>query len=235
MKFQSINLKVLLILIASLICINSGNAQEEANEKTTFKSYAAGLYLGWYNPSLDYWKENSEFKDASWGGAIYVKGFYDLQIIKNLNGQIGVGYWQSSAEEELQGFGSTKLLLTGVPISLDIMYHIEAIRVSIITPYVGIGGEYTFLQHKLNFEQVDDPDSVNGSTFTGNGALGLEAKLSANFAMDLEFRYKFGNYTQEFKKGTIDPENPDEPTFEIVEETIDLSGPFVGLSLKYLF
>jgi hypothetical protein len=235
MNFQTINLKLFLILITTFFYLNIIVAQEESNEDVSFKSYAVGLSLGWYNPSLDYWKDNSEFKDASFSGAISVKGFYDLQITKNLHGQVGIGYWQSSTEHDLQGFGNTKLLLTGVPISLDIQYYIEAIRFSIITPYVGAGGEYTFIQHKLNFEQKDNPVPSNGSTFLGNVVVGLEAKLSNNFAMDLEFRYKFGSYNQEFKREIIDPENPDDPTFEIVEEKINLNGPFVGLSLKYLF
>ena len=234
MKHQTFPLKLLVITLSIFFCIQPIISQE-SNEKSSFSINSVGVSLGWYNPSLDYWKDNSEFKDASFSGAIDVKGFLDLQIIKNLQGQIGIGYWQSSVEHDLQGFGSTKLLNTGVPISLDILYNIEVIRFSIITPYVGAGGEYTFIQHKLNFEQKDNPDPSIGSTFLGNGVVGLEAKLSENFAMDLEFRYKFGSYNQEFKREIIDPENQNDPTFEIVEEKINLSGPFIGISLKYLF
>ncbi len=42
----------------------------------------------------------------------------------------------------------------------------------------------------------------------------LEALLSDNFAIDLEFRYTFGIYKQDFKVAIIDPENPDEQTYE---------------------
>jgi hypothetical protein len=195
-----------------------------------------GISLGWYNPSLDYWKESSMFKDADFNGAISVRGFYDFHIIKNLHGQVGLGYWQSTAEDNLQGFGYTKLLITGIPISLDILYQIEPIQFSIITPYVGLGGEYNFIQNKLSFEQMDNPDPKIGSTFLGDGIVGLEAKLSENFAMDLEFRYKFGGYTQEFTKEITDPENPDNPpSYETIEENINLDGPFVGINLKYIF
>ena len=234
MKKQNISLRLFVITLFIFFCTEIITGQE-ANEKSSFSINSVGISLGWYNPSLDYWQENSEFKDASFSGAIDVKGFLDLQIIKNLHGQIGIGYWQSSVEHDLQGFGSTKLLLTGVPISLDVIYNIEPIRFSILTPYVGVGGEYTFIQHKLNFEQKDNPDPSSGSTFIGSGIVGLDAKLSESFAIALEFRYKFGSYFQEFKTEIIDPENPEEPTYEIVKEEISLSGPRIGISLKYLF
>jgi opacity protein-like surface antigen len=234
MKNHTIYLKFLTVsLIISLIVPNS--IAQENETKSLFASNSAGISLGWYNPALDYWKEQSEFKDADFNGAIYVRGFYDFRFAKNFHGQLGLGYWQSSTEADLQGFGNTKLLLTGIPISFDVLYHIEPLKFSLITPYVGLGGEYTFLQYKLNFEQKDNPDPVSGSTFLGNGIVGLEAKLSENFALDLEFRYKFGSYNQEFKRSVTNPENPEEPTYEIVEEKIKLNGPSIGLSLKYLF
>ena len=235
MKYQKFNLKLLVFIVTIVFCIENVVAQE-VEKKSSFSINAAGLSLGWYNPSLDYWKENSEFKDASFGGAIHVRGFLDFRIVKNLHGQIGIGYWQSSVEDDLQGFGNTKLLITGVPISFDFQYFIEPLKFSIITPYIGAGGEYSIIQHKLNFEQKDNPDTETGSTFLGNGAVGIEAKLSENFAMDLEFKYKLGSYNQEFRTEIIDPENPnDPPTYEIVDEKISLNGPYLGISFKYLF
>lgn len=238
MKNQTINLKQLVILLSFGLFIPNGIAQESVSTKeSSFTSNSAGISLGWYNPSLDYWKEsdNSEFKDADFNGAIFVKGFYERQIVKNLNLQIGLGYWQSTTEADLQGFGNTKMLLTGIPINLDINYHIEPLKISIITPYVGLGVEYVFVQYKLNFEQKDNPDPVTGSTFMGNAMIGLEAKLSEYFAMDLEFRYKMGSYEQDFISVVEDPENPDEPTYETVTEKISLNGPYIGITFKYLF
>jgi hypothetical protein len=227
------------MLLASVLIFFFSNVsgQEEALNNSPSTSNSAGISIGWYNPSLDYWKEsiNSEFKDADFNGAIYVKGFYERQIIKNLNFQIGLGYWQSTTEADLQGFGNTKMLLTGIPVNIDIHYHLEPLKFSVITPYIGVGGEYVFVQYKLNFEQNDNPDPVTGSTFMGNALIGLEAKLSDYFAMDLEFRYKFGSYDQDFKSAVENPENPDEPTYETVTETISLNGPFVGITFKYLF
>ncbi len=234
MKHIKFNLKLLAFIVAIVFCIENIVAQE-ANEKSSFSINAVGLSLGWYNPSLDYWKENSEFKDADFGGAIHVRGFLDLRIVKNLHGQVGIGYWQSSVEEDLQGFGNTKLLITGIPVSIDFQYYIEPLKFSIITPYIGAGGEFSFIQHKLNFEEKENPDPETGSTFLGNGAVGIEARLSENFTMDLDFRYKLGNYNQEFRTEITDPENPEQPIYEIVDEKISLNGPYIGISFKYLF
>jgi len=235
MKDQFFFLRLIVITLSLSFFTETIIGQEANDKKSSFSINSVGISLGWYNPSLDYWKNNSEFKDASFNGAIDVKGFLEMQIIKNLHGQIGIGYWQSSVEDDLQGFGNTKLLLTGVPISLDILYQIEPIRFSVFTPYVGLGGDYTFVQYKLSFEQKNDPDPANGSTFLGDAVIGLNAKLSKSFAVDLEFSYKFGSYKQEFKIEDIDPEDPDNPTYEIVEEDISLSGPRIGISFKYLF
>ncbi len=228
MKYKKFTLKLLVFIVSVVFCVENVVAQE-ANEKPSFSINAVGLSLGWYNPSLEYWKENvnSEFRDADFNGAISVKGFYERMIVRNLYGQISLGYWQSSVEDVLQGFGNTKMLLTGIPIGLDIIYHIEPISFSIITPYIGMGGEYVFIQYKKNFEQKDNPDPVNGSTFMGNGVFGIEANLSENFAVDFEFRYKFGSYNQEFL-------SVKDPIYEYVKEEISLNGPFIGISLKYL-
>jgi hypothetical protein len=225
----------LVIVFLSVVRINGVNAQESSDENTSFGVYSAGLSLGWYNPSLDYWKEKSEFKDADFKGAIDVKGLMDLRLVRDLHLRVGVEYWQTSVEEDLQGFGETKLFLTGVPVTLDMLYYARPIRFSVITPFIGINGAYTFINYKLDFRDKDNPEPRSGSTFVGSGIIGLQAKLSDSFALDLEFDYKFGNYDQDFTVEIIDPENPDEPEYKVVTETISLGGPFVGLTLKYLF
>ncbi len=233
MKHLKLNLKLFVFIVAFVFCIENVAAQE-VNEKSSFSINAVGLSLGWYNPSLDYWKEKSEFTDAGFGGAVHVRGFLDIRILKNLHGQVGIGYWQSSVEEDLQGFGNTKLLITGIPVSIDFQYYLEPLKFSIITPYIGAGGEFSFIQHKLNFEEKENPDPETGSTFLGNGAVGIEARLSENFTMGLDFKYKLGNYNQEFRTEVTDPENPALPIYEIVDEKISLNGPYIGISFKYL-
>jgi len=236
-KFRFLVISVLLIMLISffpgnIIAQNSGIK----NNDRSFGFSSVGLEIGWYNPGLDYWKNDSEFKDADFAGAIHLKGSLDMRIAGDLHGQIGVGYWQETAEEDLQGFGNTRLILTGLPVSLDVAYVLKPLQFSIFTPMIGIGGEALFIQHQMNFEEKENPDSQWGSTILGNALVGFEARLSDQFAVDLDFQYKFGSYNQQFNIEIIDPENPDDPPLiETETESISLSGPKFGVTFKYLF
>jgi len=205
-------------------------SQQENTTSGNFQLYSTGLSVGWYNPSMDYWTDESEFKDADFKGAIDVNAFLNMIIIPDLHAQFGLGYWQESTAYDLQGFGNTTLLLTGIPISLDFKYHIAPFKFSLVTPFVGAGGEFLFLQNKMTFDLNDDPEPQTGATMMGHIIAGLEAKLSDQFAVDFEFQYKLGNYKQDFK--IENPDNPDDS--KIVTETISLNGPKLAISLKYL-
>lgn len=220
------NIFLLVILLNTVLY-----SQEEKVTSGKFGLHSAGVSLGWYNPSMDYWKTKSEFKDAGFSGALEVNSFADFRIISNLHGKIGLGYWQESVNDSLQNFGSTTLLLTGVPVSIDFCYKIEPLEISLFTPYIGAGGEFLFVQHKMKFDLNDDPPAKTGSTVMGHLIAGIETKLSDQFAIDIDLKYKFGNYKQDFK--IENPENPDES--EIVTETISLNGPRIGLTLRYIF
>jgi hypothetical protein len=202
------------------------------NDDNGFGISSAGLEIGFYNPGLDYWKNDSEFKDAEFSGAIHLKGCLDMRIVGDLHGQLGFGYWQETVEEELQGFGNTRLILTGLPANLDVVYYVRPFQFSIITPFLGLGGEVLFIQHQMNFEEKENPDPQWGTTFLGDATLGFQAKLSDQFAVDLDFQYKFGNYNQEFN---IYDDSEEPEVIDVVTEEISLNGPKIGLTLKYLF
>jgi hypothetical protein len=205
------------------------NSQPENRVTEAFSLSNAGLSIGWYNPSMDYWKDSSGFKDADFKGAIDVNAFLDLRLVNNFHGKIGLGYWQESVKDSLQSFGNTNLLLTGIPISIDLFYQIKPFSFSIVTPYLGAGGEFLFVQHKVKFELNNDPAAKTGSTVMGHLMAGFETKLSSQFAIDVECQYKFGDYKQDFK--IEDPTNPG--VTNIVTETISLNGPRIGITFKY--
>lgn len=195
-----------------------------------------GFNLGWFNPSLDYWENESEFKDADFNGAFQVKAFADIFLFNTLSLNAGIGLWQSTVDEDLQGFGMTTWTLSGYPLSLDLIYKPDFLKINKIQPYLGIGGEFLLIQQKLQFEKVKNPDPSNGSSAMLAGIVGVETQLSAHFTLAIDFDYKFGNYNQEFKVYEENPEDPENPVLkEIVTEEISLSGPKVGLTLKYLF
>lgn len=222
--------RFLILLLFLSIVAKFSYSQQENTTSGSFQLYSTGLSVGWYNPSMDYWTNESEFKDADFKGAIDANAFLNVRIIPDLHAQIGLGYWQESVEYDLQGFGNTTLLLTGIPISLDLKYHIAPFKFSVVIPFVGAGGEFLFLQNKMTFDLNDDPDPQTGSTMMGHILAGFEAKVSEQFAIDFEFQYKLGNYKQDFK--IENPDNPDDS--KIVTETISLNGPKIAIALKYL-
>jgi hypothetical protein len=61
-----------------------------SQEKSQLRFNSLGLKIGWYNPSLDYWKNESEFKNADFNGGFCYNVFGDLSIIKNA---LGNGTW----------------------------------------------------------------------------------------------------------------------------------------------
>jgi len=218
-------------LVVFLFCIVNLSAQEERG----FGIKDVGLNLGWYNPSLDYWKNDSEFREADFEGAFEVRGYVEVFLAGDITGRLGVGFWQTNVEEKLQGFGLTTWSLTGYPLSADLLYYPKALRFSVISPYIGAGGEFLMLQQKLRFDQKENPDPVSGSSALFNGIVGFETKLSNQFSLDLEFNYKVGNYSQDFNIQVLNPDDPENPLTKTVTEDISLSGPKIGLTLKYLF
>jgi len=220
-----------IFLVLITCCLLTG-VQSQTNNALSLKS--AGLDIGLYNPELDYWKNESQFKDADFTGAFHAGGFVELNVVSDLSARFGLGFWQQTADGDLDGFGETTWSLTGFPISLDLIYYATPLGFSVVTPFVGAGGEYLPLQQKLRFDQKDDPDPVNGSTALFRGILGFDVKLSEQFAVDIDFTYKSGNYTQDFISFESIPDS-NELIEKMITEEISLSGPKFGITLKYLF
>mgnify|MGYP000939266934 CR=1 FL=1 len=221
----------IVFLVAMMLMVQTTIAQDEP--KAGFRSL--GLNIGWYNPSLDYWVDESEFKDADFSGAINFEAMAEFILNYNLSGRFNLGVWQTSLEEDLQGFGLTTWTLTGLPASADLIYHIKKLRFFGIVPYAGVGGEFVFLQQKMRFEDKENPDPVSGSTALLKGIAGLKYALSDHWAMDLEFNYKIGTYNQDFITYEINPDDPEDPVKNEVTEEISLNGPKIGITLRYLF
>jgi len=229
MRLYTARFRVVVTILVLLFNFEFVYSQHENKAPGAFSLSNAGLSIGWYNPSMDYWKNVSEFKDADFNGAIDVNAFLDLMLIRNLHGKVSLGYWQESVKDSLQSFGNTNLLQTGIPISIDLVYQLKPLSFSVVTPYLGAGGEFLFVQHKLKFELNTDPSAKTGSTALGHLVAGFETMLSSQFAIDIECQYKFGDYKQDFK--IEDPANPG--VINIVTETISLNGPRVGITFKY--
>lgn len=228
-------LKLIFTLLLLLISVSFATAQSQENGNFRLRGF--GVSLGVYDPELDYWKSdtNSQFRNADFSTNIFAKGFVEFTLVKNLVAVAGLGYWQTRAETTIPKYGKTSMLLTGNPLSLDLVYHLEPLKFSFVTPYLGAGGEFVFIQYSLDFEEKENPDPVNGSSAMVTGLFGLELGFSDHFAIDLFGEYKYGTYDQSFVRQVINPD-PEMPDAEVeVSETISLTGPKLGLSLKYLF
>lgn len=229
----------ILLSISLLVMLTSttlGQSKDNTGKEAASNSASVGLEIGWYNPSLDYWKNTSPYyKNADFAGAVSIDGIFDKKIAGNFHGQAGIGYWQVTSSDltlDSLGYGNTNLVLTGVPITFDVVYHLKPLQFSIVTPFVGIGGEVLFIQHKENFENKENPDPQWGSTIMGNATAGFEASVSDQFMVDLGFQYKLGSYKQDFNIYD-DSENPQ--VIDVITEEISLNGLKVGITLRYLF
>jgi len=229
---------VLITAVLVLVAFSEGlQAQGDVKESQVFKIRGFGLSMGVYNPGLDYWKNdsNSVFRDADYTTNIFASGFVELTIINDFVAKLSIGYWQTRAETRIPKYGKTTMMLTGNPVSLDLIYYISPAKVAFITPYLGVGGELLFIQYGLDFEDKDNPDPVNGTTGLISGLAGLQLKLSKQFSIDLFAEYKSGSYQQSFIREVSNPD-PDIPSYEAeFDEDISLTGPKFGFSLKYLF
>lgn len=225
-----------LVLCFIFVCfVGTLTAQEEKRE--SFKLRSFGLSLGVYEPELDYWKNDttSRFNDAEFSTNIFASGFVELTIVKDIVAQAGIGYWQTRAETTIPKFGKTTMLLTGTPLSLDLIYYASPLQLIFVTPYAGVGGELVLIQYSLDFADKENPDPVNGSTGMLSGLFGLELAFSKHFSVDLFAEYKLGEYQQSFVRQVPNPD-PSMPDAETeVTEDISLTGPKLGITLKYLF
>ena len=218
---------------AILMLTVAGNAVAQ-NDSTFIKGF--GLSMGLYQPDLDYWKNDtsSPFRNHDFSTTFFVEGFAEFRLVKDLTAKAGIGYWQARSETTIPTYGKTELLLNGYPISLEVRYYASPLQIAFITPYVGVGGELVLISYQLDFKNKVSPDPSNGSSLLGSATLGLQMKLSRNFAVDLFADYKLGNYQQAFL--VVTNPGPDQPSSESeITRDISLSGPRLGISLKYLF
>jgi hypothetical protein len=217
-----------------IICSSVAFSQEKKSDQF-LRSF--GVTLGVYDASLDYWKTNpnSVFLGAKYDDNYFAHGFLEFGIIGDLAGKVGLGYWQQRAQKAIPKFGMTTMLLTGIPVSADIIYYADPLKISIFTPFAGIGGELLFIDYALDFRDKENPDPVSGITSLATAAAGIQSKLSDHFSIDFIAEYKLGSYEQDFVE-EIESEDPNIPNGTLVTtEKIALDGWKFGLSLKYIF
>ncbi len=227
-----------IIIIAILLSVFSFSvsAQRRRRRNSGFpiEFRAAGLGIGWYNPAMDYWNDESMIADWSSkfdGSTIYLSDV-EFYLYKPFFAKLNVGYWTEKvkANNVQIGYqiGNQDLQMTLIPADLTFLYELFDIQgrtVRVIT-YGGLGGSYTFIQKRfnsqvLNADQVKDWD--NGSDFSFHATVGQEYTIRPAYSISAELSYHFGSYVQQ-----IETRND-----EISTKNVSLSGIQVSLILKY--
>jgi Outer membrane protein beta-barrel domain len=231
--------KLSLMLISFLVCsiFSNVSAQETTGttQQTNFGIRAAGMQIGWYNPSMDYWND-TYFKNNNWDndfkGSMFYGAYFELNIINHLSARTGFSYWKEtvkSGEMQIGGLtGNEKLELSLTSIPIDIIYQLDFLAFGKFKPYAGLGGSFLFVQNKFTRTLPGLPDEEikeQGQDFTGHFILGVERQIIAHFSAGVEFNYVFGKYQQEVEKLNGD----------ILKEDVSVSGPKIGLKLAYHF
>lgn len=216
------------------VCVHSQEDAVEEKERE-FGLHGAGISIGWYNPSNNYWN-NTYFSEKKWansfkGDALYT-GFLELNLVKNLRLKGSVSYWTERVKSGVIKVGEvngTEQLTTSLTfISFDVLYQFNFLTFSGINPYAGAGGNFLLVQNKF-LRQPDNNDEENytnqGQDFLGTITVGLEKVFVQHLGIGVEFRYLFGGYTQEMKDQQGD----------VSSHAVSLSGPQIGVRLGYIF
>ena len=71
-----------------------------AQDTNNFKFRSFGLSMGIYQPDLDYWKndDGSDFRNSDFNTILFVEGFAEFKLIKDLTAKAGIGFWQARSE-----------------------------------------------------------------------------------------------------------------------------------------
>jgi opacity protein-like surface antigen len=227
------------LIVCLLVCgiLTNVSAQETkaTAKQTTFGIRSAGINIGWYNPSLDYWND-TYFKDNNWensfDGSMYYGAYLHVNIIKELGVRAGLSYWKEtvkSGDIVISGILATEelqLSLTSIPI--DVIYQPGFVKFERFMPYAGIGGSFIFIQNKFSRTLSNLPSEETkeqGQDFAGQIILGIERPVIEHLSLGIEFNYVFGKYQQEVKQ----------LTGEIIKKDVSVSGPKIGIKIAYDF
>ncbi|MCX6276672.1 MAG: hypothetical protein NT004_01080 [Bacteroidetes bacterium] len=211
------------------------SSQESAqSNKTGFSFRSAGVSAGWYKPAMEYWN-STYFTDHYWenkfNGAFSYSIFFELNLINNLRLKTSGTYWNEKVKSgEIpvsEVMGSEQLTTSLTFISIDVIYRLGFLAFEKFSPYIGLGGSFVLVKNKLirSPEGLVEKELTNqGQDVTGTATAGIERKFGKHFAASIDFRYVFGNYTQEMTDGNN----------IVSSHPVSLSGPQIGINLYYV-
>ncbi len=221
-------LKRYLFMVFLVLVFTSGRNSAQ------FNFHSAGVNIGWYNPSMDYWNESSTFSlgEEEFGGAFTAGVNLQYSVIYPLHVRLEGSYWSDSIErtnfETGTGILSKKLSVRFIGISGSVISDIPFLTFPFLGTYAGAGGGYYFIHTESDQKLIDGSGTEltnDGQDYIWHFLLGVEKSFLDYFAAGLEFRYNLGNYTQEVRDGLGN----------IIDEEVSLNGPKITLNLNYIF
>jgi opacity protein-like surface antigen len=216
--------------------LQAQNTAGSDSGSAAFGFRSAGISIGWYKPSMNFWNDTyfadtARLWENTFKGNLFYSGFIELNIIKNLRVKASGSYWTETVKSGVipinEVTGTEQLTTSLTSISLDVIYRLGFLSFEKFSPYAGLGGSFVFVQNKMVSTPDDNPEesSTNqGQDVTGTLIAGIERTFGNHFGAAIDFRYILGSYAQEMK----DVSN------NVTTHPVSLSGPQIGLSLYYI-
>lgn len=216
-----------------------------------------GVGASYWQPSLDYWNNNSILtaynggKGAKLSGAVMPTASIEMALAKGLSAGVRAGYWKQSAESALSIAGidrTEKLTLSIIPVSLDLKYSFaksstetvkttdkagqvtETVKTKLpsLIPYIGVGLSRYFIKNDYSRQVVANPGSVTESQAGNNYGIQVFAGVEKKLVKMLYVALDARYHLGSYNQG-VGTETTSTP------QKVSLNGLEVGLSLRVKF
>ncbi len=216
-----------------------------------------GVGASYWQPSLDYWNNNSILtaynggKGAKLSGAVMPTASIEVAVAKGLSAGIRAGYWKQSADGAVSIAGidrTEKLTLSIIPVSLDLKYSFgktatETVKTTgsdgkttevvktkspSLIPYIGVGLSRYFIKNDYSRQVVANPGSVTESQAGNNYGIQVFAGLEKKLVKMLYVAVDARYHLGSYNQMITTETTP-------TAQKVSLNGLEAGLSLRVKF
>jgi len=200
--------KLVIYLLLSIFSISALIAQYGQSSRNCILC-SVEIGGGWYQPSLDYWNDESYLSEinGSFNGGIIGVVSAEFKIYEGFMGGVQAGYWSDVAEVANAGpiaNWNEKVAMAIIPITLFGKYEFS-FAPSRLYPFVGLGYSMNFLNQDITREVggVLSEISLEGTTQTASLMAGLKFAVFPNVDAGLEYSYVLGTFDQDFVEDEV--------------------------------
>lgn len=160
---------------------------------------------GWYQPSLDYWNDESYLAEinGSFNGGIIGVVSAEFKIYEGFMGGIQAGYWKDVAEVVNAGpIGNwnEKVEIAIIPVTVFGKYEFSLPSNNRIYPFIGAGYTMNLMSQDVRREVGGVPTEIalEGTTQTASLMVGAKYAIASHFDVGIEYNYVIGTFDQDF-------------------------------------